>query len=219
MQINTRFPVSAYAGLYQPQQISKAPAEFALAGQDAAPLSVARPQESLPIGASGNLLSPDMLGSLLSAVGAMNAPSPKVGTTQGAVDAMMKQAALKAADGALGTDENYRATLFKAADGNGDGTLTQSELQQSVIAGGGTAKDADALYAKIARNGANGVSQQDMSSQLAAFAGKDTFGNVLIDQFGDGASGDALKTKLLENFMKLGLNRDQAEMLNQKLLG
>jgi Ca2+-binding EF-hand superfamily protein len=56
--------------------------------------------------------------------------------------------------------------MFSQTDGNGDGVITQSELEQSVTAAGGGKAGADALYAKLDPNGTGSVSQQQFIDTL-----------------------------------------------------
>jgi Ca2+-binding EF-hand superfamily protein len=56
--------------------------------------------------------------------------------------------------------------LFAQIDGNGDGAISQSELEQAVTKAGGTKEAADALYAKLDPNGTGSVSEQQFSQSL-----------------------------------------------------
>jgi Ca2+-binding EF-hand superfamily protein len=56
--------------------------------------------------------------------------------------------------------------LFSQIDGNGDGTISKSELEQAVTKAGGTKEGADALYAKLDLNGTGSVSQQQFAQSL-----------------------------------------------------
>jgi Ca2+-binding EF-hand superfamily protein len=56
--------------------------------------------------------------------------------------------------------------MFAQTDLNGDGVITQSELEQSVTAAGGATAGADALYAKLDPNGTGSVSQQQFIDTL-----------------------------------------------------
>jgi len=57
--------------------------------------------------------------------------------------------------------------LFSQIDSNGDGSISQSELEQAVTAAGGTKAGADALYAKLDPNGTGSVSEQQFAQGLA----------------------------------------------------
>jgi Ca2+-binding EF-hand superfamily protein len=57
-------------------------------------------------------------------------------------------------------------SLFSQIDGNGDGTISQSELEQAVTKAGGTKEGADALYAKLDPNGTGSVSAQQFINTL-----------------------------------------------------
>ncbi len=57
--------------------------------------------------------------------------------------------------------------LFSQIDSNGDGSISQSELEQAVTTAGGTKAAADALYAKLDPNGTGSVSEQQFAQSLA----------------------------------------------------
>jgi Ca2+-binding EF-hand superfamily protein len=57
-------------------------------------------------------------------------------------------------------------SLFAQIDSNGDGTISQSELEQAVTNAGGSKEAADALYAKLDPNGAGSVSEQQLAQSL-----------------------------------------------------
>src|SRR5207302_3222904 len=54
-------------------------------------------------------------------------------------------------------------SLFSQIDSNGDGAITQSELEQAVTKAGGTKDAADALYAKLDPTGTGSVSEQQFA--------------------------------------------------------
>jgi Ca2+-binding EF-hand superfamily protein len=56
--------------------------------------------------------------------------------------------------------------LFTQIDGNGDGVISKSELEQAVTKAGGSKDAADALYAKLDPNGTGGVSEQQLAQSL-----------------------------------------------------
>jgi Ca2+-binding EF-hand superfamily protein len=56
--------------------------------------------------------------------------------------------------------------MFTQIDSNGDGSITQSELEQAVTAAGGSTAAADALYAKLDPNGTGSVSEQQFIDAL-----------------------------------------------------
>jgi Ca2+-binding EF-hand superfamily protein len=57
-------------------------------------------------------------------------------------------------------------SLFSQIDANGDGSISQSELEQAVTKAGGTKQGADALYAKLDPNGTGSVSEQQFAQSL-----------------------------------------------------
>jgi Ca2+-binding EF-hand superfamily protein len=56
--------------------------------------------------------------------------------------------------------------IFTQIDSNGDGAITQSELEQAVTAAGGDKAGADALYAKLDPNSTGSVSEQQFTDAL-----------------------------------------------------
>jgi hypothetical protein len=54
--------------------------------------------------------------------------------------------------------------LFAAMDGNGDGTVSQSEMEKYIESQGGTQSQADKLYSSLNQNGASGISESQMAS-------------------------------------------------------
>ncbi len=60
--------------------------------------------------------------------------------------------------------------LFSQIDSNGDGSISQSELEQAITAAGGTKAGADALYAKLDPNGTGSVSEQQFAQGLASLS-------------------------------------------------
>jgi Ca2+-binding EF-hand superfamily protein len=71
--------------------------------------------------------------------------------------------------GASGTQPGGQLaqSLFSQIDSNGDGSITQSELEQAVTKAGGTKEAADALYAKLDPKGTGSVSEQQFSQSLS----------------------------------------------------
>jgi Ca2+-binding EF-hand superfamily protein len=57
-------------------------------------------------------------------------------------------------------------SLFSQIDVNGDGSISQTELEQAVTKAGGTKEAADALYAKLDPNGTGSVGQQQLAQSL-----------------------------------------------------
>ena len=58
-------------------------------------------------------------------------------------------------------------SLFSQIDTNGDGLITQLELEQAVTAAGGTTQATDALYAKLKSNNTGGVTKQQLAETLS----------------------------------------------------
>jgi Ca2+-binding EF-hand superfamily protein len=68
--------------------------------------------------------------------------------------------------GAANSPMQIAQNMFAQADGNGDGAITQSELEQAVSAAGGSKAGADALFAKLDPGGTGSVSQQQFIDAL-----------------------------------------------------
>src|ERR1019366_4994565 len=60
----------------------------------------------------------------------------------------------------------FQQNLFNKIDGNGDGSISKSELEQAVTTAGGSTQGADALYAKLDPNNTGNVSEQQFSQNL-----------------------------------------------------
>lgn len=131
------------------------------------------------------------------------------GNADSAVDALIALGAKGAASGQISLNDNYKSTLFNLASGN-SGTLTRSDLEKSVVAGGGTAQDADALFDQIDRNGSGAVSENEMAGQLASCVKGDSFGASLSSYLQ--TNGDLQQT-LMQQLMKIGLTQDEANSL------
>ncbi len=50
-------------------------------------------------------------------------------------------------------------------DSDGDGTVTQSELESYIVQQGGTQTEADNLYSMLAQSDSNGITEDDLASQ------------------------------------------------------
>jgi hypothetical protein len=134
-----------------------------------------------------------------------------------AVGALVTLGAKQAASGQVSLGAPYQTTLFNVASGNSGGALTQSELQQSVIAGGGTAQDANALFNQLDPSGTGTVSETQMASQLATPVSGDTFGNGLADYLNAKQTADGLQQNLLQQLAGIGLTQTQASSLAQQM--
>ncbi len=78
--------------------------------------------------------------------------------------------------GAAGTSSalttgNPAQALFTATDSNGNGSISQSELEKFIEAAGGTQTQADALYAQLDPNGSGSVSEATLAADMTAFHG------------------------------------------------
>ena len=61
---------------------------------------------------------------------------------------------------------SFKQHLFAQLDGDGDGNLTQADVEKAVTAAGGTKESADALYAKLDPSGTGAVSAAQFASNL-----------------------------------------------------
>ena len=66
----------------------------------------------------------------------------------------------------LNSIQQYQQNLFNKIDANGDGSLSQTELEQAVTNAGGTTQAADALYSELDPNNTGSVSEQQFASVL-----------------------------------------------------
>src|SRR5258708_4036421 len=57
--------------------------------------------------------------------------------------------------------------LFSAMDSNGDGTVTQSEMENYIQQQGGTQSQADKLFTTLTQNGSSGISENQLASAVA----------------------------------------------------
>lgn len=57
-------------------------------------------------------------------------------------------------------------SLFSAMDQDGDGTVSQGEMETYIEAKGGTQSEADTLYSLVTQNGAEALSEQQLASQV-----------------------------------------------------
>src|SRR5215469_10500907 len=89
---------------------------------------------------------------------ALQPPSPTGNSSQDAIASLRQAAASSGAP--AGSPGQLAQTLFSQIDTNGDGSITQSELEQAVTAAGGTTQAADALYAQLDPNNTGSVSEQ-----------------------------------------------------------
>jgi hypothetical protein len=134
-----------------------------------------------------------------------------------AVDALITVGAKEVASGQIGLGDPYKTTLFNVASGNSGGALTRSELQQSVIAGGGTAQQADALFNQLDPSGTGTVSESQMASQLSTPVGGSSFGDGLALYLNAKGGADGLQQSLLQQLMGIGLTQPQANPLAQQM--
>lgn len=104
----------------------------------------------------------------------------------------------------------FKQQIFKIADGNQDGSISRSELEQQVVAGGGTAVDADALYQAIGGTASSGVSERQLLQSLATPT-DNNFGNQLMKLVDP--NGTMTKAELEQLLLKSGNSQQQANSL------
>jgi Ca2+-binding EF-hand superfamily protein len=117
--------------------------------------------------------------------------STAAGSADNAVHALTQLGVSSYANG-VNLDGSPASVLFQLADVNGNGQVTESELEQRVVSGGGTKQDADALYQALASQGQSGtpLTEANFQGGLAATSldGGSFKGYMegLFDQNGDG---------------------------------
>jgi Ca2+-binding EF-hand superfamily protein len=108
--------------------------------------------------------------------------------------------------------QQLQQRLFSKIDANGDGTVSQSELETAVTKAGGTTKSADALYAALDPNNTGGVSEPQFAQNLPLPAFSPAMGAQLIaDQAqmcGTSASTDPASFSKQNLFTQLDANGD-----------
>ncbi len=115
------------------------------------------------------------------------------------------------------------AQLFSQIDGNGDGTVSQSELEQAFTAAGGTVTQADSLYATLGGSSSSGITQQQFVSGVSRLLGhQDHAGGTppvdqLFRQIDSTGSGAITKSQLESFFTANGGTAAEADSLFAKL--
>lgn len=188
--------------------------------------------ETSGAGSPSTLFSPGVFEQLLGYQSEQSNGAASAGSTEGispaspssastpadaAVQALMNLGAKEAATGQVNLNASYKATLFQIAS-SGNGPLTQTNLENNVIAGGGTAQDADALYAQLDPNGTGTISETQMAGQLATpVTASGSFGAALNLYLNGGQASTDLQNNLLQKLMKVGLDDTQASAVAQQL--
>lgn len=126
------------------------------------------------------------------------------GSYKSGVDALIRLGASSRAEG-IDIKGEWRSVVYQLSDMNQDNIVTQAELQQSVVAGGGTEADANELYAffgQFASPESNGgsLTVDDFKHGLATstqIGGLKTVLDDFLDSNGDGEiSADELEMLL-----------------------
>ena len=65
-----------------------------------------------------------------------------------------------------GTSQDPLSQLFSAMDSNGDGTISQSEMESYIQSQGGTSAEADALYSGLNQGSTGNLTQTQLASDL-----------------------------------------------------
>lgn len=138
-------------------------------------------------------------GSQTPAKTAVNAAPPLTGSASGPFDSTLLNLMinLQEQQGAFATSDGSQPPalqltpreqqLFAKLDTNGDGTISQSELEAAVTAAGGSNATADALFAKLDGNGDGSIS----TSEFAAAAPGHHHGGGMGGMGGAGGAGGA----------------------------
>ena len=93
------------------------------------------------------------------------------------------------------------AALFAAIDSNGNGSISQAELEKFIEAAGGTQSQADALYAQLDPSGSGSVSQATLAADL-----KSGHGHFHHHHRMDGAGGNILAMLSMQSPAQLASN-------------
>ncbi len=89
------------------------------------------------------------------------------GNVLGVLMAMQQQSGTDAGTAAASTgSSNPLDQLFNAMDSNGDGSVSQSEMETYLGQQGATTGQADAVFASLDQNGSSGISESQMGSAL-----------------------------------------------------
>ena len=112
------------------------------------------------------LLDPNNTGSVSEQQFAQNLPAPPYSDQMGA-QLIADQAQQSGGTNTAGPGGALAQSLFSQIDADGDGSITQSELEKAVTAAGGTTQAADALYAKLDPNNTGSVSEQQFAQSLS----------------------------------------------------
>lgn len=78
--------------------------------------------------------------------------------------------------------QQVQQQLFSKIDSNGDGNITQSELDQAVTSAGGTTAAANALYGDLDPNDTGSVSEQQFAQNLPTVFGPEMGGQLIAVQ-------------------------------------
>ena len=100
--------------------------------------------------------------------------------------------------------KQFQQNLFKQIDLNGDGSVSQTELEQAVSKVGGGSQGADALYAMLDPNNSGGVSEQQFAQVLPGSGLSDQVQAQLIGyqaQGWPGAAGPSPVGQLAQNLL------------------
>ena len=152
---------------------------------------------------------------------------------------------MSAITGLQSTLSSYYAALnqqlFKSVDQNGDGSVSQAELEQTFANNGGTSQAADQLYAALDPNATGSVNAQQFSSGLQSLFTSQTQGALiqaqsdatsapasaahhgahhgghrmqqLFDSIDSNGDGEVSQSELEQSFSAQGLPASQADQL------
>jgi len=130
----------------------------------ASPAATASSSDTALTGSGKGDLSSDILGLLMMM---QNDPSASAaGASAAGASAAGTSAAGTPTTSTSSIGSNPLSSLVSAIDTNGDGTISQSELESYITAKGGTQDEADALYANLNQNGSGNLTQTQLASDL-----------------------------------------------------
>jgi hypothetical protein len=107
---------------------------------------------------------------------------------------------------------SYKQELFQIADVSGDGVVSEADLENQVLNGGGTKADADALYGAVDTDGSNGVTAQQFSGALATPV-DNNFGNQLLKALDPNGASPVTMLDLEQLLMQNGKTEEQAQAI------
>lgn len=143
----------------------------------------------------------------------------------------------QSSDGTSSDDTSSSASdpvsnLFSAMDTDGDGTVSQSELENYIEQQGGTATAADNLFSMLDTSGSDGITEDDLASQAppppphggpggphhhhggdSSTSSADQIGSQLVSMFDTNGDGSVSQTELEDYVTSNGGTTAQADSI------